>query len=167
MQVKTWFQNRRMKYKRQSEEAELEMKSPKYPYSSFVHYSSMSPFYSYMPMPYKPENGMHYGYPSNMRSPQTPTATIDPTFQSMGLNSPAMIGSIPSPLSVAQRPMGSPCLPRTNPSYFTNNGVLTPISPPTSYQQSYFLNEHTSLAAPAQMHFGSDWHRSLPTPPTP
>nr|AAB04117.1 homeobox-containing protein [Ephydatia fluviatilis] len=35
MQVKTWFQNRRMKYKRQSEETEMEMKSSKY--GSFVY----------------------------------------------------------------------------------------------------------------------------------
>ncbi len=169
MQVKTWFQNRRMKYKRQSEEAEMEMKSPKYPYSSFVHYGGVTPFYSYMPMPYKPDSGMHYGYPSSMRTPQTHTATVDPTFQSMGLNSPSVIGSIPSPLAVTQRPMSSPHLPRSNPtaSYFSSNGVLTPISPPTSYQQNYFINDHASFTAPSQMHFCSDWQRALPTPPTP
>jgi len=55
MQVKTWFQNRRMKYKRQTEENEMELKSPKYPYSSFVPYTSL---YGYVPPPYK---GDHYG----------------------------------------------------------------------------------------------------------
>ena len=164
MQVKTWFQNRRMKYKRQSEEAEMEMKSPKYPYSSFVHYGSVTPFYGYMPMPYKPENGMHYTYSPGFRSPQTPT---DANFQPVGINSPTMISSLPSPLAMPQRP--NPHIPRTNPtaSFFSSNGVLTPLSPPTTYQQNYFSSDVTSLSAPTQMHFGAEWQRALPTPPTP
>ena len=169
MQVKTWFQNRRMKYKRQSEEAEMEMKSPKYPYGSFVSYGSVTPFYSYMPMPYKPENGMHYTYASTIRSPQTPSATVDASFPPMSISSPTMLGSLPSPLSIPQRPP-TPHLPRTNPtaSYFSSNGVLTPLSPPTSYQQTYFSSDNGILSGhvPPQMHF-PDWHRTIPTPPTP
>jgi len=56
----------------------------------------------------------------------------------------------------------------TNPtaSYFSSNGVLTPLSPPTAYHQSYFSSDATSLSAPAQFHF-TDWQRVIPTPPTP
>ena len=167
MQVKTWFQNRRMKYKRQSEEAEMEMKSPKYPYGSFVPYGGMTSFYSYVPMSYKPENGMPYTYSPTIRSPQTPTATVDANFQTMSLSSPTMISSLPSPLSMPQRPT-HPHIPRANPtaSYFSSNGMLTPLSPPTTYQQTYFGSDVSNMGTPAQMHF-SDWQRALPTPPTP
>lgn len=163
MQVKTWFQNRRMKYKRQSEEAEMEMKSPKYPYSSFVPYGGMTPFYSYVPMPYKPEHGMSYGYPPAIRSPQTPTA-IDTNFQPIPLTSPTMISSLSSPLCIPQR-HSSPQIPRTNASNFSSSGLLTPLSPPTSYHHAYFSSDATSLSA-AQLQF-TDWHRAIPTPPTP
>lgn len=167
MQVKTWFQNRRMKYKRQSEEAEMEMKSPKYPYGSFVPYGGMTPFYGYVPMPYKSDNGMSYGYPQAIRSPQTTTTAMDTNFQPIPVSSPAMISSLSSPLCIPQR-HNTPQIPRTNPtaSYFSSNGVLTPLSPPTAYHQSYFSSDATSLSAPAQFHF-TDWQRVIPTPPTP
>ena len=163
MQVKTWFQNRRMKYKRQSEEAEMEMKSPKYPYGSFVPYGGMTPFYSYVPMPYKPEHGMSYGYPPAIRSPQTPTA-IDTNFQPIPLTSPTMISSLSSPLCIPQR-HSSHQIPRTHASSFSSSGLLTPLSPPTSYHHTYFSSDATSLSA-AQLQF-TDWQRAIPTPPTP
>lgn len=163
MQVKTWFQNRRMKYKRQSEEAEMEMKSPKYPYGSFIPYGGMTPWY--MPVSYKPENGINYAYPSAIRSPQTPT---DPNFQSMTASSPTMISSLPSPFSVTHRPSAATHVPRTNPTaaYFSSSGLLTPLSPQTSYQQTYFTADAPTLTGPTQMQF-NDWQRAIPTPPTP
>lgn len=182
MQVKTWFQNRRMKYKRQSEEAEMEMKSPKYPYSSFVSYGGVSPFYGYVPMPYKSHDAtggsVPYTYSSPaLRSPQTtsPIASggMDVNFV---MNSPSMLGPIPSPLSAGMTPRHhsiSTPLPRSNgtSSYF--NGLLTPISPSTNYQHSYFSNEGVvggsgSIGSHTQLQGFSDWPRSvIPAPTTP
>ena len=123
MQVKTWFQNRRMKYKRQSEEAEMEMKSPKYPYSSFVSYGGMSPFYSYVPMPYKSHdtasggggvNSVPYTYSgSALRSPQTasPIPSAGGMDVNFVMNSPTMLGSLPSrsPQGFPHDTTASPC----------------------------------------------------------
>lgn len=224
MQVKTWFQNRRMKYKRQSEEQELERQSPKYPYSPFMSYGGMSPFYGYVPMQYKPHDsqvvgggvtaaggggggggsgnavaagggagGVPYTYSgSALRSPQTTSpisaaaaaaaAGMDVNFV---MNSPTMLGSLPSPLSATAAGMSprhthhhhhhhpsahglATPLPRPNgtSSYF--NGLLTPISPSTSYQHSYFTNEGVvgSGHTPPVQGF-SDWPRAVPAPTTP
>ena len=169
MQVKTWFQNRRMKYKRQSEEAEMEMKTPKYPYGSFVSYGGMPSFYSYVPMPYKPESGMHYAYPSALRSPQTPSPGIDGSFTpGMQMNSPTMFTQFSS--TIPQRHNSVPQLTRPNPSasYFASNGLLTPLSPQTTYQQSYFSSDTgpaSGINAHSQLNF--DWQRPLQTPSTP
>lgn len=140
-QVKTWFQNRRMKFKRQTEEAEMEMKSPKYPtYPSFMPYSSFYP--GYMPMAYKSENLVHYPYTA-LRSPPTPSGSSDSNFSPMSLTSPTQFSSLHSPLT---RPSAgqSPRTPSGNPptaSYFSNAaaaaaGVLTPLSPPSSTTSS-------------------------------
>ena len=178
MQVKTWFQNRRMKFKRQSEEAEMEMKSPKYPYGSFMSYGgAMSPFY--VPMPYKTHDGssMPYTYSApTLRSPHQTTpplgsAGMDTNFV---MNSPTMLGSL-SPLSASVSPrhhgIHTP-LQRHNgtmsSSYF--NGLLTPISPSTSYQHSYFTNEGVgsgSLSTHTQLQGFSEWPRAVPAPTTP
>lgn len=199
MQVKTWFQNRRMKYKRQSEEAEMEMKSPKYPYSPFVSYGGVSPFYGYVPMPYKSHDGsgataggVPYTYSGPaLRSPQTtsPLAVagggggagaaggMDVNFV---MNSPTMLGSLPSPLSAGVSPRHHPLsapLPRPNgtSSYF--NGLLTPISPSTTYQHSYFSSDAGAAGAAGgvgsisshtpQIQGFSDWPRAIPAPNTP
>lgn len=163
-----------MKYKRQSEEAEMEMKSPKYPYSSFVSYGS--PFYGYVPMPYKAHDGgsgnVPYTYSSPaLRSPQHTTSPggMDVNFV---MNSPTMLGPLPSPLSAGMSPRhhGIPTpLPRPNgtSSYF--NGLLTPISPSTGYQHSYFNNEATGSISSHAGHVPgfSDWPRAIPAPTTP
>ena len=195
MQVKTWFQNRRMKYKRQSEEAEMEMKSPKYPYSSFMSYGGMSPFYGYVPMPYKAHDGgnssIPYSYSSpTLRSPQQTTSPIAAGGTAAGasggmdpvnfvMNSPTMLGPLPSPLSAGMSPrhhsLPTP-LPRPNgtSSYF--NGLLTPISPSTGYQHSYFNNDGGVASAGGGAAINSnhthiqnfsDWPRTLPAPATP
>ncbi len=181
MQVKTWFQNRRMKYKRQSEEAEMEIKSPKYPYSPFMSYSGVSPFYSYVPMPYKPHDGpggtitpYNYSGTASLRSPQTTTSPISGGGGGMEanfvMNSPTMLGSLSSPLSAGVSPrhhgLHTP-LPRPNggTSYF--NGLLTPISPSTSYQHGYFTNESALSGHHTQVHGFSDWPRVVPTPTSP
>ena len=177
MQVKTWFQNRRMKFKRQSEEAEMEMKSPKYPYGSFMSYSGVGSFYSYVPMPYKSNDGSNipYTYSSSaLRSPQTPSPIasggMDGNFV---MNSPTMLGSLSSPLSAGVSPrhhsIPTP-LSRHNgtSSYF--NGLLTPISPSTGYQHNYFTHEGVgsgSLSGHTQLQGFSEWPRPIPAPTTP
>ena len=176
MQVKTWFQNRRMKYKRQTEEAEMEMKSPKYPYGSFLPYGGMSPFYSYMQMQYKPENSMNVNYatyPTTVRAAQA-HGTTDSAFQSLPMSSPTMISGLSAPLSMSSRHPSTSQFTRPAPtgSYFTANGMLTPISPSNSYQQGYNFAgaDHTLLTghAPSQMHFGcNDWTRAVHGSPTP
>lgn len=157
MQVKTWFQNRRMKFKRQKEEAEMELKSPKYPYGPFVPYSSI---YSYVP--YKPEyNGTPYGYSSSSFQSPPPSAgtegynyTTSPTLQS-----PQRF-AMPNQQAMVTTP------------YF-NPGGLTPVSPSPSstssspsalmhYQPGYCNDYHNSTQVP-----GADWPRSLSTPPEP
>jgi hypothetical protein len=177
MQVKTWFQNRRMKYKRQSEEAEMEMKSPKYPYSSFVSYGGMSPFYGYVPMPYKAHDSGSSSVPYTYSTPvlRSPQHTSSPIGSTSGMdanfvmNSPTMLGPLSSPLSAGMSPrhhsIPTP-LPRPNgtSSYF--NGLLTPISPSTGYQHSYFNNE-TAGSISNHIQGFSDWPRAVPAPTTP
>nr|CAD37941.1 homeobox protein HOXa1 [Suberites domuncula] len=153
MQVKTWFQNRRMKFKRQSEEAEMEMKASKYSFSSFMPYGNMTSLYGYM------QNG--YPYPTNIRSPRTPSPGLDGSFSHLDMSSPSMLGSFTSPLSAGpHRHSGgmSPLIRSAPPStsYFTSNGLLTPLSPSTSsYQQVYYNGDsanHSGLSSYSQYH---------------
>ena len=114
-----------MKFKRQTEEAELEMKSPKYPaYSPFVPYGG---FYSgYMPMAYKSDNLVHYPYPT-LRSPPTPGGSSDSNFSPMSLTSPTHFSWLHSPLSPPPVPT------RTSPQQT--------LPPHTSQIQGYSLHE--------------------------
>lgn len=155
----------------------MEMKSPKYPYSSFVSYGGMNPFYSYVPMPYKSHDGsVPYTYSGTaLRSPQTTSPiTAGGMDVNFVMNSPTMLGPLPSHLSAGMSPrhhsLSTP-LPRPNgtSSYF--NGLLTPISPSTSYQHSYFSNEGVvsgtvSGHTPPIQGF-SEWPRAIPAPTTP
>ena len=184
MQVKTWFQNRRMKFKRQSEEAEMEMKSPKYPYNTFMPYGGMHmhSIYGYVPMPYKTtESAMHYPYSQAIRSPQALSPSMEASYAA-GMNSPTVFGSLTSPLSSAmpgQRHSIPAQLPRTpGASYSSFNGLLTPLSPSTgTYQQSYFAScdsAATGVTAvglnPSHSHSQgpyTEWQRTIPAPNTP
>jgi len=192
MQVKTWFQNRRMKYKRQSEEAEMEMKSPKYPYGSFMPYGGMGSFYGYMPMSYKSHDapGVPYTYnttaPTALRSPQTTSPLAPGSGGSAAggmdanfvMNSPSnMLGSLSSPLSAGMSPrisgISASSITRPNPTSSYFNGLLTPISPSTGYQPNYFNNDvggvagSGSLSSHAHLQCFSDWPRAVPAPTTP
>lgn len=133
-QVKTWFQNRRMKFKRQTEEAEMEMKSPKYPaaYPSFVPYGSFYP--SYMPMAYKSDNLVHYPYTA-LRSPTTPSGSSDSNFSPMSLTSPTHFSSLHSPIQRVA-PGQSPRTPSGTPYFANATSVLAPINPASSTPSS-------------------------------
>ena len=140
MQVKTWFQNRRMKYKRQTEEAEMELKSPKYPYSSFVPYTSI---YGYMP-PYKGDygnGGGSAGYGTSLSHTCSQQYVLSsPDSYSSCYSAPATM----SPLPATQRYSPSHQHRAVNGGVFFNRGGVSPLSSPStpvsgnSYSTSYF-----------------------------
>lgn len=146
MQVKTWFQNRRMKFKRQTEEAEMEVKSPKLPYAPFPY----SSFYSYMP--YKATDPMAAAY--GCTSP--PTTDINYPYSSSLLLSSTS----------AQQHLSPP--PRVSSSYFNSaaaHGVIS--NSPSCYQiGSYVTGGDFTAASGVTQYSNGEWQRSaLPTPP--
>lgn len=167
MQVKTWFQNRRMKYKRQTEEAEMDMRIAKASFPPF-NPGAMSPIYGYIPpygpdrFPYPPSmstNGARY--PSGMFPPTAPRDFV-PAFSSPIPPSPA--GGFPSPLP-AHRP-GLPNLPHPNPM-LSPPTTFSPIAP--SLPHSFTVATTTEAAVPNQfqMPFVQEWQRPMATPTSP
>ena len=167
MQVKTWFQNRRMKHKRQTEEAEMELKSPRYhPYSPFVPYSS---FYGYMPaMSYnKPDssNGAAlYNYSPTLSSHSIPPNIDLSNYSSASSPSTSSASSPSNVISPSVLPIAPPIPQRASPTnmYFSN-GLSTPISPPISNYpgtQSPYYNNGADYATQYWQH-----QRTLPTLP--
>ncbi len=147
MQVKTWFQNRRMKYKRQTEEAEMELKPPKYPYGPFVPYTSI---YGYMP--YKTaeyNNGVGNGvYNSSLNScSQQYSSTLNnpESFNGSGYSSPNImspVGTIPSQRYYStHQHRGS-----LNGGTIFNKGGVSPLSSPSTpaSANSYSTNSYFS-----------------------
>ena len=168
MQVKTWFQNRRMKYKRQCEEAEMELKSPKYPYTPFMSYGSL---YGYMQ--YKTTDMSAVTYPYNSyRSTQT-SPTVSSETQFGPFNSSPMLSSMgAATLSSAQRFQSIP--PRAGPansSYLSSNSLVMPGSPSSyPYSTPYFGTSDCSAAlngSHVPSFQPSDWHRAITAPPAP
>lgn len=169
MQVKTWFQNRRMKHKRQTEEAEMELKSPRYhPYSPFMPYSS---FYGYMPaMGYKAESNAsplyNYAPPaSNHAVPPNIDLSSYSSSSSPSTTSPSgLISPMAFKISPATHQRSSP----TN-LYFSNG---LPLSPPVSggyptaqSAAAYYSNgtDYSNLSG----QYSSEWqhHRAMPSLP--
>ena len=151
MQVKTWFQNRRMKYKRQTEEAELENKSPKFPYTPLVPYSSL---YNYMH--YKASDTMPGAYGYNIDSCRPPS-TAD-SFPSNHFSSQISPNYFTSAAGVAG-------------GHSASAGHFTPLSPASNTSPScYHVGSYITTGdynMISSIPYNVDWHRSLPTPPAP
>ena len=175
MQVKTWFQNRRMKLKRQVEEAEMELKSPKYPFGPLMPFSGMSPpFYGYnmnMMSSYKPDC---FSFPYPSRPPATSLAASDRDFP-LALPSPPYPAVPNSNFYPPRRP--PPPQAHRNGFFPPNGPPFTPLSPSSqpchlsgdtynpisnSVQSYPNLPPTTTPAVPF-----TDWQRAIPTPPTP
>ena len=166
MQVKTWFQNRRMKYKRQCEEAEMELKSPKYPYTPFMSYGSL---YGYMQYKTTDMSSVTYPYNSYRSSQTSPTVSSETQFSPFN-GSPMLSSMGATTLSSAQRFQSVP--PRACPanSYLSSNGLVMPGSP-SSYPHSapYFSTSDYSALGGSHVPSiqPSDWHRAIAAPPAP
>ena len=176
MQVKTWFQNRRMKLKRQVEEAEMELKSPKYPFGPLMPFSGMSPpFYGYnmnMMSSYKPDC-FSFPYPSR------PPATGNDRDFPLALPSPPYPAVPNSNFYPPRRP--PPPQPHRNGFFPSNAAPFTPLSPSTMSQPCHLSGDTYNpisnsvqpyppnlppATTPAAVPF-TDWQRAIPTPPTP
>lgn len=178
MQVKTWFQNRRMKLKRQVEEAEMELKSPKYPFGPLMPFSGMSPpFYGYnmnMMSSYKPDC---FSFPYPSRPPATSLAGGERDFPGLALPSPPY-PTVPNSnfySSVPRRP--PPPQPHRNGFFPANGAPFTPLSPSSMSQPCHLSGDTYNPISntvqpyanppPSTTPFTADWQRAIPTPPTP
>ena len=164
MQVKTWFQNRRMKYKRQTEEAEMDMRIAKASFPQLSQYTNMSPLYGYVPPPYGPDK---FSYPP-ISSPLPSPARYGPMLQHTGSRDfppfpsaipPSPSGGFGSQISTHRPPMPVP-----------PNPMLTPPTTFSSIPPSSLPQQFAAMATESghfQMPFLQEWQRALPTPPTP
>ena len=178
MQVKTWFQNRRMKLKRQVEEAEMELKSPKYPFGPLMPFSGMSsPFYGYnmnMMSSYKPDC---FSFPYPSRPPATTLAGGDREFP-LALPSPPY-PAVANSNFYPRRPPPPP-QPHRNGFFPANGAPFTPLSPSSMSQPCHLSGDtynpintiqppysNPPLSTAPVVPFTPDWQRAIPTPPTP
>jgi hypothetical protein len=169
MQVKTWFQNRRMKYKRQTEEAEMDMRIAKASFPQLTPYTNMSPLYGYVPPPYGPDKFSYPPISSPLPSPARYGSMLPPggsrdfpqTFPSTIPPSPS--GSFVSPITSQRPSMPLPPNPMLSPPT-----SFSPIPPsPSLPQQFAAMATDSSVNGHFQMPFLQEWQRALPTPPTP
>ena len=135
-----------MKYKRQTEEAEMELKPPKYPYGPFVPYTSIYGYMPYKATDYHNGNGVYNSSHSSCSQQYSSTLNNPESFNgSSGYNSPNImspIASIPAQRYFSmQQHHGS-----LNGGTIFNRGGVSPLSSPSTpvSANSYSTNNYFS-----------------------